>query len=66
MPDHTTNIAGRSYSVKELAEAWGISTKTIYREIKAGRLACLSVGPGGRLKRVPDWARRRYEGERLG
>ena len=44
----------RMWSAREIAARWGCSLRTVQREMAAGRLPSVSLGPGGRLKRVPD------------
>ncbi|MDO4532583.1 MAG: helix-turn-helix domain-containing protein [Coriobacteriia bacterium] len=43
--------AGKLHKVEEVAELWGVSPRTIRREIQAGRLGCVKVG---RCVRVSD------------
>lgn len=43
----------RSYKVAEVAEHYGVSLSTIYREIKAGRLTAFRIGTGRGTVRVP-------------
>ncbi|MBX6316131.1 MAG: helix-turn-helix domain-containing protein [Isosphaeraceae bacterium] len=49
MNDTSTKPQGREkpkafYSVAELAERWGVSTRTIYREVARGRLRRKHIG----------------------
>lgn len=61
MPNKGTSMPGllavrESYKVAEIAKRYGVSASTIYREIKAGRLAAFRIGTGRGTVRVPEEA----------
>lgn len=49
----------RHVSVAELAEYWGVSERSIYRDIDKGALQSVRVGSGG-IIRIPIEAARQY------
>ena len=51
----------KTYRTDELAEAWGVSRKTVQREIKRGELPAFKVGSDWRVK---DEEREKYEKKR--
>lgn len=56
---------GTKISIQDVAEQFGVSTRTVRRYIAAGRLTAYRVGP--RLIRLdPDQVREQLLGESLG
>lgn len=53
----------RMYRVKTVAAMFNVSTSTIYRAIKAGKLEALNTGAGNERGafRIPDYALATYE-----
>jgi len=64
IPKTSARPAERMWSVKELADRWDCSERTVRQEMASGALPTVRIGPGGRLRRVLDSARRTYEAER--
>ena len=51
----------RAWSVREVAARYRVDPSTIYREIAAGKLTALRVGPNGGVFRVTAAALEAYE-----
>ena len=59
MPNQSTADTGehgKPMKVAEVADRYGVSTSTVYREIKAGRLTAFRIGTGRGTVRVPEAA----------
>jgi excisionase family DNA binding protein len=50
-PTRRNRPAGNLHSIDELAERWGVSTRTVRRQIKSGALRAHRIG---RLVRISD------------
>jgi excisionase family DNA binding protein len=53
---------GRKQSIQQVAEAYGLSPRTIRRYIAAGRLTAIRVGPRV-IRRDADQVRKQLDGE---
>ena len=62
----TTGEDGGCWSVPETAEAWGVSTKPLWREVERGSLAVVRLGPSGRSVRTTRETREAYLTARRG
>lgn len=60
MSDDPTRPNSGIYSVKQLAGAPGLSEKSIRREIAAGRIEIVRLGPGRRRIGITEAAWNRY------
>ena len=60
----SSTIPQRSYSIEEVAELWGSSTRTVRREIKLGALTATRLGPSGSILRVMEDDLQAYHKER--
>ncbi len=50
---HVSDLTARlAYSYRQAGELIGCCPKTIYNEVRAGRLRAIKVGPTGRLPRI--------------
>ena len=54
------------WSIPETASEWGVSTKTLWREVERGALAVVRIGPSGRSVRTTRETREAYLTARRG
>ena len=52
-------------TVDDVALRLNCSPKTVRREIKSNHLESVRIGPAKRLLRIPEWALKKYEAERI-
>lgn len=66
MSDDQIKSTSRIYSVKELAGGPGLSEKSIRRELAAGQIEFVRLGPGMRRIGITEAAWKRYLKDRSG
>lgn len=54
------------WSVPRTAEAWGVSAKTLWREVERGALGVVRIGPSRRSVRTTRETREAYLADRRG
>ena len=64
--DLNTDEDGDFWSVPKTAEAWGVSPKTLWREIQRGALEIVRLGPSYRSVRTTRASRAAYLAARRG
>lgn len=64
MAERAGGVSLKLLSVCDTAELLNISEKTVRREITAGSLEAIRVGPKARTLRIPEDALKRYIGHR--
>ena len=65
-PDPDIEEDGNGWSVSKTAKDWGVSAKTLWREIDRGALEVVRLGKSGRLVRTTRQTRAAYLAARRG